>query len=87
VQRRLVAVSQYFDMCFFPSLVAREHSILELLKSFVAGIVERMPLESYVLDVYLQEREEARVLEGKGPVLDAPGWDSRPSTQSIRGAN
>jgi hypothetical protein len=64
-QRKLTALSQYFDMIFDPTLVSQRSEIIRILQSFFAQIEPMLPFSDCVVDFVLigESRNQPMILE------------------------
>ena len=51
--RKLTAITQYNEMCFFPELSRLKVDIVEKLKKCVETVINKVPLKNFVVDLVL----------------------------------
>jgi len=70
--KELTALSQYFDICFFPELVQNETKIVSRIKEFFTKIKQHIPLSNYIIDFALTSDSIAIIeLNPFAPTTDA----------------
>ena len=62
--KQLTAISQYFDTCFYPDLVAEEDLIKEKLYDFFTNqVAHRVPLNDYICDFAIDSNGRVYIVE------------------------
>jgi hypothetical protein len=59
----LTGLSQYFDMCYFPDLLARKDELAQQLRAKFDEIKDAIPMSSYILDLCISKAGKAYVIE------------------------
>ncbi len=60
---KLVALSQYYHFCYFPSLVQQKTEIETRILQFFDEIKSKIAIDSYVIDFCLQKNGQVMIIE------------------------
>jgi len=60
--KRLNALSQYYDVCYYPEVVENKEEIQERVCTFFEEIKDRIPVEDYIIDFFVGE-ERIMIIE------------------------